>query len=338
MAFEQALKHGDLDTARVTLDELAKLPETGGLYMPECYADLARAFDHQGRHDDAIAAMQRAIEHGGSGRPDARSDIAEFHLRAGRAQEAARIWVQLKADDPDDVWLYNAAGLSYAEIGEHELAVTWLGDGIKLAMDNDDPEGIVAQLSDIRRRSLQALGREPDDIQQSAVAFLANWQNRKRRSSFASISALDDVLTAHDAPMPRGSNRGGEVAIAFAWFPAGEYEQAIERWPSLAEDWAGVPHAEYCQRMDGHAKFMRANGIAVRAISPIVVDDFVAWCDECGDDPEHARAAYAAHQLAQGQAIPWPPGRNARCWCGSQRKYKKCCGPARAAQMHGASR
>jgi hypothetical protein len=24
--------------------------------------------------------------------------------------------------------------------------------------------------------------------------------------------------------------------------------------------------------------------------------------------------------------VPWPPERNAACWCGSGRKYKKCCG------------
>lgn len=22
----------------------------------------------------------------------------------------------------------------------------------------------------------------------------------------------------------------------------------------------------------------------------------------------------------------WPPGRNEPCWCGSERKYKRCCG------------
>ncbi|WP_200834412.1 SEC-C metal-binding domain-containing protein [Amycolatopsis alkalitolerans] len=27
-----------------------------------------------------------------------------------------------------------------------------------------------------------------------------------------------------------------------------------------------------------------------------------------------------------GDGIPWPPGRNEPCWCGSERKYKKCCG------------
>ena len=61
----------------------------------------------------------------------------------GDTKEAAAIWAGLKASDPDDVWLYNAAGLSYNEIGEHELAVAWLGEGIELAMRTEDPEGIV---------------------------------------------------------------------------------------------------------------------------------------------------------------------------------------------------
>ena len=38
MTFEQALKDGALDRASAILDELAELPETGGLYMSECYA------------------------------------------------------------------------------------------------------------------------------------------------------------------------------------------------------------------------------------------------------------------------------------------------------------
>jgi hypothetical protein len=84
MTFEQALAEGDLVTARALLDELALLPETGGLYMPECYADLARSFDHRGDHDDAIAAMEQAIKHGWDGHPDGRSDIADLGPAEGR--------------------------------------------------------------------------------------------------------------------------------------------------------------------------------------------------------------------------------------------------------------
>ena len=79
---------------------------------------------------------------------------------------------------------------------------------------------------------------------------------------------------------------------------------------------------------------MRAHNVPVRAVAPIVVEDFIAWCEERGEDPEQARALYSAHRFADGEAISWPPARNESCWCGSQRKYKKCCGPAPAAPMH----
>ena len=131
---------------------------------------------------------------------------------------------------------------------------------------------------------------------------------------------------------PRG---GGGVAVAMAWFPAGEYETAVARWDSLAEDWADVPHAAYCRRMDGHIKWLRAHGVQVQAVAPIVVDEFVKWCEDRGEDPEEARAGYAADRLRLGGAIDWPPGRNDPCWCGSGEKYKNCCGPAQAAPMHG---
>ena len=38
--------------------------------------------------------------------------------------------------------------------------------------------------------------------------------------------------------------------------------------------------------------------------------------------------------VAAGEAIAWPPGRNEPCWCGSGRKYKKCCADAPARPMH----
>jgi uncharacterized protein YecA (UPF0149 family) len=45
------------------------------------------------------------------------------------------------------------------------------------------------------------------------------------------------------------------------------------------------------------------------------------------DRIEQARAGYAASMNINnpGELIAWPPGRNQPCWCGSGRKYKKCC-------------
>ena len=65
----------------------------------------------------------------------------------------------------------------------------------------------------------------------------------------------------------------------------------------------------------------------------MTVDGLAAHAEESGHDPGsgEARSSYAATLLRTGTAVVWPPGRNERCWCGSERKYKKCCGPVPAA-------
>ena len=64
-------------------------------------------------------------------------------------------------------------------------------------------------------------------------------------------------------------------------------------------------------------------------IAPVRMAPFTARCTEHGHQPDSAdaRAEYAAHLAAQGDPslISWPPDRNQPCWCGSGRKYKKCC-------------
>ena len=316
------------------LDELTRESETGDVDVAECYADLAGAFDRSDRYESAITAMEYAIEFGWHGRPDPRSDIAEFHLRAGREEQAARIWAELKARHPDDVWLCNAAGLSYSEVGEHELAVDWLAQGIELAMRDDDPVQIVAQLSGVRGRSLEALGRDPDEIQGEAGTFLERSRVRHEERAMEWVSR--DTEASADTDVDDESPPGGRpIPVAISWFPAGEYEKAIERWGSLAEEWADVGHGDYCGRLDGHIRWMRRDGVHVCAVSPIVVDTFVAWCADHHEDPEEARAGYAAESLRLGEAIVWPPGRNDACWCGSGRKYKKCCATAPVAPMRG---
>jgi hypothetical protein len=120
--------------------------------------------------------------------------------------------------------------------------------------------------------------------------------------------------------------------VAYAWFPAGEYEQALVRWPGLTEPGSsaegGRPHAEYCRALQARLTEAADAGATGLHIAPIRVDTLLAWCAERGADPDDARADYAA-DLARthpDEVIAWPPGRNASCWCGSSRKYKKCCG------------
>ncbi len=128
---------------------------------------------------------------------------------------------------------------------------------------------------------------------------------------------------------------GAVGAVALAWLPAGDYEQAVRLWPNFAtsDRVAGpdgpLPHAEYCRTMEGILVDYSEAGIPGLVIAPIHVAPFTAWCAEQVHKPDspESRAEYAAHLAATGDPglIAWPPGRNQLCWCESGRKYKKCC-------------
>jgi tetratricopeptide (TPR) repeat protein len=294
--------------------------------LAELLDELASTYCHMGRFDDALAAMREAIDAGAGGQPDVRCRIAEILMRAGRVEEAEPIWAQVRADTPEDVWLYNNAGLEYAAVGDHATALTWLTEGLRIALATGDPERLVDQLMHERGACMSALGLEADELQAQAAAFDEAGQ-RERTARRA----------ARSAPAPRDAAAPAQpLVVAFAWFLAGEYEQALARWPGLTEPGSsaegGRPHAEYCRALQARLMEAADAGATGMRIAPIRVDALVAWCAERGVDPDDARADYAADlaRTSPDEVIAWPPERNAPCWCGSQRKYKRCCGAPKA--------
>ena len=65
----------------------------------------------------------------------------------------------------------------------------------------------------------------------------------------------------------------------------------------------------------------------VRIMVPVTVQQLL----DCAAAPAATRwtrtpAANSHERYDRDGGLPWPPQRNQRCWCGSDRKYKKCCG------------
>ena len=296
--------------------------------LPELHSELADTYDRLGRVEDALRHADMLVELGYRSEPDPRCRRAEILTRHGRVAEAAEIWDAVAADTPDDVWVYNNAGLEYGAIGEHELALPWLTRALELAVRTGDPERLLGQLRDLRAASLAALGREPDELQSATPTVTAptRWGSISQQAS-PQIDRTDGSARDSSAPIP----------VALAWLPADEYADWPQRWPDLTdspllhdEDGMPVTHDVYCRRMEGRLRAHREAGMPRLSVVPVRSAEFLPWVSENAADeadPSQLRAQYAADVARDpSRTVAWPPGRNEPCWCGSRRKYKKCCG------------
>jgi tetratricopeptide (TPR) repeat protein len=338
----------------------------------EVWDDIHQVARRAGDYDAAIDAKRTAIDLGYRSHPDPEADIAECHLDAGRRAEADRIFAELRARAPDDAWLYNAAGFSYAHAGDDREAERWLRDGIAVALRTGDPDQVVMQLLDLLDRSLRVLGEEPDaELTRRVEAFCEEWEpvdeprswgdvgfeeerpcgycgfdpersyaemderarrNRKRilREEQPEVFARLEALPTFEPPRARLHHAPN---LSVAWFPASEWEIALERWTDLLDD---LPreHAAYSHEIEARMKrIARAMPGQPLHVSPLTVDALIAHAALEDQNPgtAEARASYAAEVVRTAAARAWPPGRNDPCWCGSGRKYKQCCGPVPAA-------
>ena len=313
-------RNRDDNQARVRLISCAlQLPEAQphrAAYLDE----LAYAYQQLGRFDDAIDAMRQALTAGWDGElddhPSAQALIADLLLRAGHRQQADEAWLQAERKDPRDPRLQHAAGLAYADVGLHREALPWQTKGLELALAMGEDADMIWLLTGERAETLDVLGQPPDPLQLRA-------EERVERDEQAEQQRID----AFDRDRDAQTIRPQRASVGLAWFPDGQYQRALETWPSFAEDYEHGPYAAYSARLELLLRTLRAQGIAQLALTPITIDSYLAWCTEHDEDPEQSdtRANYATELLEHDTMRPWPPERNQPCWCGSNRKYKKCC-------------
>ena len=108
----------------------------------ELHDELAEAYDRLGRVEDALRHADVLVARGYECEPDPRCRRAEILTRHGRAQEAAAVWAEVARDTPDDVWLYNNAGLEYAAIGEHAIAARMVDEGPRAGGSHRGPGAV----------------------------------------------------------------------------------------------------------------------------------------------------------------------------------------------------
>jgi len=306
---------------RILVDPRSEQRGTERLEVLDALYDALRREDRFERGLEIVRLRNAA---GWLGRPDGRCDEAEMLLRVGQRTEAIALFEQCWEGDKEPWWVANNAGLAFTDASEHEQAVAWLGRGIEVAMAVDDPDHLVAQMCDLRRTSSMLLGRSPDALQREAEAFA----DRARRRQFANedrARVITDALVGLETPL---------VATAMAWFPESEYERALALWPDALERFAGVAYQCYCGAIEVDMRALSSAGVRVSHVARVTVAGLTAHAAALGIDPASAsaRAGLAAELARLGEATPWPPGRNDRCWCDQPAKYKRCCGAVVADQ------
>ncbi len=336
----------------------------------EILDEIHRAFREAGHYDEAIATKREAIAAGYRSVPDPEADIAECLLDAGRIEEAAALFATLRERDPEEVWLYNAAAYSYAAT-DVATSLRWALEGIEVALATGDPDQVVMQLLELAEVARQELGEPVDpQLVDRVERFCDEWTRVPSRRPWGDLPHLEDRPCAHcgydplvsgaelderarrnhrrllEAEDPEALARldalggpepaaklPGPVELALAWFPADQWPVACERWPGLLND-LPADHLAYSRQTEARIKRIARHAPGNRLhVAAMTVDGLKAHAEESGHDPGsgEARASYAATRLQAGDAVVWPPGRNEPCWCGSERKYKKCCGPVPAA-------
>jgi SEC-C motif len=119
-------------------------------------------------------------------------------------------------------------------------------------------------------------------------------------------------------------------SLEVTWLREEDDLEARRRWPmwtaGLAVD---EPFADRAARLEVSLRNRRAEGDGPIVIVTLDFEHFVRWCEENGYDPADRRSRGTYMHADERRATSeqrWPPGRNEPCWCGSERKYKRCCG------------
>ncbi|MBB5153785.1 SEC-C domain-containing protein [Saccharopolyspora phatthalungensis] len=297
------------ETQRRLHIEYAEALEADAATSDERSTDLVEASDYwhfAGEHEREERVLLAAIEvDDGNSVLSAPAAYAKFLLTHGRREEAEQRFATLLREGSDCEWAYVTAAIAYQEINEPREALRWLNVGANRFVPDLD---IDLRLGDsgyelLRERSI--LRREldlPKDRLDDRFDRLA--EHGRQISARISEIRRPDLI--------------GQVAVLY--WPEEEFTRLQRERPSWYPD---TTHLEHRRDVERDLREQPRPVLATGSIEALV--DFAASRGKPLDEPS-TRAEFAAYTASRGEAADWPPGRNNPCWCGSTRKYKKCCG------------
>jgi len=313
------------EKARVAEQQATEYPDDA----VECSLEAATAWLRAGDLDRAEMILRRLLAE--SDRDQQTDDdsgiylawptLIEVLLAAGKDDLAAYETERLRASAPTA-----SASLAMAELleerGDRLAALDW-ADRAVADWGGGDLAGALTRLRaeagpfvvltsgiGLRANVRASLGYEPDELD---------------RLADRTESALRESVLG-GAGRPRPSSRTTEVRGSF--WPRGALEEAARRWPSLVPAEAVESGRYWADLERKYAEIVAGPGTYRVVLVPFDPDALAALAasENTSVEDDGLRGRLRDTQIERGLATSWPPPRNGPCWCGSTRKYKKCCG------------
>lgn len=114
--------------------------------------------------------------------------------------------------------------------------------------------------------------------------------------------------------------------VAVLHWPADELTELTAAYPALAAEYPS--HDEHLATIEASLRELAASGTENLGIVSGTVPSYEAFAASEGTSPSDTTLLpqYATTLAARGRATPWPPYREAECWCGAGRPYGECHG------------
>lgn len=311
------------DSANLHAQYAAALEEDAAVSDNPC-AELVQAAEHwhaAEEHEREHSALTRAFDLDEDAGPlSGRGAYISYLLTHGRADDAAPLLDELRRKPSKVAMTYMDVHVGYATTGNIPEGLRWLNAGAT---------HIVPSLDELL---------EPTD--QGFDLLLERWHTRK--DSGLPADAMDEFLQRcvdHSEEVrdeiQQLSGTEGDLAglvdeegnLTLTLYPvplwnAEEFERSVREHP---EWWnSDTSHEDYRRAVQRELGEI-VSGACLVPTSVAAVEEFAAAYGVDPGDPETPED-FVFEEAHAGRYVPWPPGRNDTCWCGSGRKYKKCCG------------
>lgn len=273
-------------------------------------ASYWRMADKPDREEQALLAAVDADT--GNCLFDPRAAYGDFLMHQGRTDEAEKLFAEVLHGGSLREQTYMCAAHAFAHAGRSREALRWFNVGAQrlfpdlaeieydLAMGDNGFE--LLRERDILRRELG----EPTDAVDEAFA----WAMRRGAEVLHNIEDIQRASQDDTDPV--------------LYWPEREFDELRRRFP---DSHLHETHTQHRQSVEASLRSHSRTNAAVALVSGSVSDYLrYAGQHDLRADASDPQLSYAADLLRQGDTGDWPPERNQPCWCGSGRKYKKCCG------------